>query len=109
MAIFVDPVVGDTVYVHASRPGIVKSVDDEKIVIVWIDGSTTYVTGFDRRMKSFDELIKDHEKKINTHKTNLEKLKRLKRNEIIDENPERAFRRMLNHLVLESSKLLEEK
>ena len=77
MATFKDPEVGDVIYVHAQKPGKIIAIfsnshGDQCIAIQWIDGTRDVITA--KRVKDFNALIKDHEKKLRTHLGNLLKV-----------------------------------
>lgn len=66
-------------YVYKSyepqRIGKIVGIDpiNDRWEVLWQDGS--YTKEIPGSLKSFDGLIADHEKKLNTHKTNLLKAK----------------------------------
>jgi len=72
-----DLAIGETVYHSPNRPGIVISRTSHKLVkIKWLDGTVTE-EDVAAGIKSYDALLADHQKKAQTHETNIAKLKKM--------------------------------
>jgi len=69
--------VGDTVYSYCAtyNPGIITEVDGERYIIKWLNGKTTSGRTA-RHLASFDDLIQDHLKKVETHSNKRDKLRK---------------------------------
>jgi len=73
--------VGDFVYASffPRRPGKVLEVRGDawasELIVRWVDGKTSRESALG--IRDFNKLITDHEKKLATHRSNLERLAKL--------------------------------